>query len=68
MSHVLCNFKGWLQIWFLVFASLPGFLTKKTKIKTKIFTIKVLSRNDHGQPKIKLLKKEYRILALQGYL
>ena len=32
---ILRNQKAWLQIQFLVFTSLPGFLTKQTEIKNK---------------------------------
>ena len=55
-----------MQIQFLVFAFVIRFFNQPSKLKkNKTFTIKVLSRYDHGQLNIKLSKKEYRILASQ---
>ena len=61
---ILRNHKVWSQISFLVFTSLPDFLTKQIQTKTDLI-IRVLSRYDCSQLNIKLPKKEYRILASQ---
>ena len=56
-----------LQIDFLNFASLPGFLTKETQIKNKKL-YKILSWYVQGQLKIKLQTKEYKGRDIKSFL